>query len=208
MSASNYHWVGKEGGQVNSKSQAVTLLPPAILTRGERGYKGHQLSPASQHSLKWDKHNRPSQNIQFWKQTSATRRMMAKMLSIIFIVFISGSATANGDINNDIVGHEPEMRKVGNSSEGERGDGRNIPIFNVISFPNRFNNRLWYIIDENLFWSSFAPGQYNHLLLLHHHDYNHIILMVIFSPCAASTGFNGTCYTASECTSKGGTSGY
>ena len=76
--------------------------------------------------------------------------MMAKMLSIIFIVFISGSATANGDINNDIVRHEPEMSTVGNStlrdrghggrksSEGERGDGRNIPIFNVISFPNRF----------------------------------------------------------------------
>ena len=63
--------------------------------------------------------------------------MMAKMLSIIFIAFISSAATANNDINNDIVGHEPEMRKVGNSSEGERGDGRNIPIFNVISFPNR-----------------------------------------------------------------------
>ena len=76
--------------------------------------------------------------------------MMAKMLSIIFIAFISSAATANNDINNDIVGHEPEMRKVGNStlgdggdggrnsSVGERGDGRNIPIFNVISFPNRF----------------------------------------------------------------------
>ena len=94
--------------------------------------------------------------------------MMAKMLSIIFIVFISGSATANGDINNDIVRHEPEMSTVGNStlrdrghggrksSEGERGDGRNIgnstlkergdgrniPIFNVISFPNRLNHQL------------------------------------------------------------------
>ena len=77
--------------------------------------------------------------------------MMANMLSIIFIVFILSSATANYDINNDIVGHEPEMSTVGNStlgvrgdggrnsSEGERGDGRNIPIFNVISFPNRFN---------------------------------------------------------------------
>ena len=75
--------------------------------------------------------------------------MMAKMLSIIFIAFISSAATANNDINNDIVGLEPEMRKAGNStlgdggdagrnlSEGERGDGRNIPIFNVISFPNR-----------------------------------------------------------------------
>jgi len=91
---------------------------------------------------------------------------MAKMLSVIFIVFISSSA-ANNDVNNDIVG-QSEMKNgtnstQGNRGDGERGDGRNIPIFNVISFPN--------------------------------------------SPCAATSGFNGTCYTASECTSKGGTSG-
>ena len=62
------------------------------------------------------------------------------MLSTIFFVFIASGATANDDdSNNDIVEQEPKMMKVGNSSEGERGDGRNIPIFNVISFPNRFN---------------------------------------------------------------------
>ena len=60
--------------------------------------------------------------------------MRAKMLSAIFFVFIS-SATANNDINNDIV----KNSTIGNLTQGERGDGRNIPIFNVISFPNRLN---------------------------------------------------------------------
>ena len=56
--------------------------------------------------------------------------------------------------------HSPNTTLPG---EEVRGSGRNIPIFNVISFPN--------------------------------------------SACAATTGFNGTCYTASECTSKGGSAG-
>ena len=51
-----------------------------------------------------------------------------------------------------------------NTSTTDRGEGRNIPIFNIISFPN--------------------------------------------APCAATSGFNGTCYTASECLAKSGTARY
>ena len=50
--------------------------------------------------------------------------MMAKMLNVIFFVFISSSA-ANNDVNNDIV-EQSEMKNGANSTQGDRGDGRKI----------------------------------------------------------------------------------
>ena len=57
------------------------------------------------------------------------------MLSLILFVFTT-SVKAISSMEDNMLGLE-KNNSIGNATQGNRGD-RNIPIFNVISFPNRF----------------------------------------------------------------------
>ena len=61
--------------------------------------------------------------------------MINGMLGIILFV-VTTSVKAISSMEDNTLGLEKNI-SIGNATQGNRGD-RNIPIFNVISFPNRF----------------------------------------------------------------------
>ena len=57
--------------------------------------------------------------------------------SLIIFIFVT-SVKAISSMEDDTLGLEKNI-SIGNATQGNRGD-RNIPIFNVISFPNRLGD--------------------------------------------------------------------
>ena len=63
--------------------------------------------------------------------------MINGMLGIILFV-VTTSVKAISSMEDNMLGLEKNI-SIGNATQGTRGD-RNIPIFNVISFPNRLGD--------------------------------------------------------------------
>ena len=63
---------------------------------------------------------------------------MNKGISSLILFLFTTRVKAISSMEDDTLGLEKNI-SIGNATQGNRGD-RNIPIFNVISFPNRLGD--------------------------------------------------------------------
>ena len=68
-----------------------------------------------------------------------------------------------------------------------------------------------FYFEKSLFWQ-FISDKFSFQVskkILTKVDFSQLIWRILlFSVCASTSGFNGTCYTASECAAKGGSAGW